>query len=228
MSNLKDLFNDIKNVFKEEGIETDTEASVETTQEVETTETTDISEEVKSEKFEDVVLEDGTVAQVEPDVSIGSAVVVAVDDELLPAPDGEHVLADGRAIVTEGGVIVAVEEAEEMPEVEEEVAEEEVQEEMETEKPFTEAQEREAKKIIESIVTERVFSMETSISVDNEELKKQVEKLTTAFNGLLELTEKLIAEPTKEAVKKTKSGFAKLKTNKRDIIEALKNKNIIN
>ena len=25
MSNLKDLFNDIKNVFKEEGIETDTE-----------------------------------------------------------------------------------------------------------------------------------------------------------------------------------------------------------
>jgi hypothetical protein len=227
MSNLKDLFNDIKNVFKEEGIETDAEASVETTEEVETTETTDISEEVKSEKFEDVVLEDGTVAQVEPDVSIGSAVVVAVDDELLPAPDGEHVLADGRAIVTEGGVIVAVEEAEEMPEVEEEVAEE-VEEEMETEKPFTEAQEREAKKIIESIVTERVFSMETSISVDNEELKKQVEKLTTAFNGLLELTEKLIAEPTKEAVKKTKSGFAKLKNNKRDIIEALKNKNIIN
>ena len=228
MSNLKDLFNDIKNVFKEEGIETDTQESVETTEEVETTETNDISEEVKSEKFEDVVLEDGTVAQVEPDVSIGSAVVVAVDEELLPAPDGEHVLADGRAIVTEGGVIVAVEEAEEMPEVEEEVAEEEVQEEMETEKPFTEAQEREAKKIIESIVTERVFSMETSISVDNEELKKQVEKLTTAFNGLLELTEKLISEPTKEAVKKTKSGFAKLKNNKRDIIEALKNKNIIN
>ena len=31
MSNLKDLFNDIKNVFKEEGIETDTETKVETT-----------------------------------------------------------------------------------------------------------------------------------------------------------------------------------------------------
>ena len=223
MSNLKDLFNDIKNVFKEEGIETDTETKVETT----TNETETNTNEVVTEKFEDIVLEDGTVAQVEPSVSVGSAVVVAVDDELLPAPDGEHILSDGRKIVTEGGVIVAVEDAEEMPEVEEEVAEE-VEEEMENEKPFTEAQEREAKKIIESIVTERVFSMETTISVDNEELKKQVAKLTTAFSGLLELTEKLIAEPTKDAVKKTKSGFSKLKSNKRDIINTLKNKNIIN
>ena len=221
MSNLKDLFNDIKNVFKEEGIETDTETKVETP----TNETETNTNEVVTEKFEDIVLEDGTVAQVEPSVSVGSAVVVAVDDELLPAPDGEHLLSDGRKIVTESGVIVAVEEAEEMPEVEEEVVEEE---EMENEKPFTEAQEREAKKIIESIVTERVFSMETTISVDNEELKKQVAKLTTAFNGLLELTEKLIAEPTKDAVKKTKSGFSKLKSNKRDIINTLKNKNIIN
>jgi hypothetical protein len=220
MSNLKDLFQDIKNVFKEEGIETDT-AKVETT----TNETETNTEDVVAEKFEDIVLEDGTVAQVEPGVSVGSAVVVAVDDELLPAPDGEHLLSDGRKIVTESGVIVAVEEAEEMPEVEEEVVEEE---EMETEKPFTEAQEREAKKIIESIVTERVFSMETTITVDNEELKKQVEKLTTAFNGLLELTEKLITEPTKETIKKSKSGFAKLKSNKRDIIEVLKSKNIIN
>lgn len=221
MSNLKDLFNDIKNVFKEEGIETDTETKVETP----TNETETNTNEVVTEKFEDIVLEDGTVAQVEPSVSVGSAVVVAVDDELLPAPDGEHLLSDGRKIVTESGVIVAVEEAEEMPEVEEEVVEEE---EMENEKPFTEAQEREAKKIIESIVTERVFSMETTISVDNEELKKQVAKLTTAFNGLLELTEKLISEPTKEAVKKSKSGFSKLKSNKKDIIEVLKNKNIIN
>lgn len=223
MSNLKDLFNDIKNVFKEEGIETDTKTKVETT----TNETETNTNEVVTEKFEDIVLEDGTVAQVEPSVSVGSAVVVAVDDELLPAPDGEHILSDGRKIVTESGVIVSVEDAEEMPEVEEEVAEE-VEEEMENEKPFTEAQEREAKKIIESIVTERVFSMETTISVDNEELKKQVAKLTTAFNGLLELTEKLIAEPTKDAVKKTKSGFSKLKSNKRDIINTLKNKNIIN
>ena len=126
--------------------------------------------------------------------------------------------------VTYSGTIVLLNETVNPPEN----ITEEVEEEMENEKPFTEAQEREAKKIIESIVTERVFSMETTISVDNEELKKQVAKLTTAFNGLLELTEKLISEPTKDAVKKTKSGFSKLKSNKRDIINTLKNKNIIN
>ena len=110
MSNLKELFNDIKNVFKEEGIETDTE-TVKNTETVETETKEEItSEETTKEKFEDVVLEDGTVAQIEPDVSLGAAVVVAVDDELVPAPDGEHLLADGRTIVTEGGVIVAVEE----------------------------------------------------------------------------------------------------------------------
>ena len=43
MSNLKDLFNDIKNVFKEEGIETDTEVNVEATETVET-ETTEKEE----------------------------------------------------------------------------------------------------------------------------------------------------------------------------------------
>lgn len=227
MSNLKELFNDIKNVFKEEGIETDTEVKVEETETVEN-ETTEVEDttEITEEKFEDVVLEDGTVAQIEPSVSVGAAVVVAVDDELVPAPDGEHKLSDGRTIKTEDGVIVEIMDAEE--EVVEEEAKEEEKEEMEEEKPFTEAQEREAKKIIESIVTERVFSMETTITVENEDLKKQVEKLKTGFNSLLELTEKLIAEPTKDAVKKSKSGFAKLKKNKKDIIEVLKSKNIIN
>ena len=67
-----------------------------------------------------------------------------------------------------------------------------------------------------------------NFKTENEDLKKQVEKLKTAFNGLLDLTEKLIAEPTKDAVKKSKSGFAKLKKNKKDIIEVLKSKNIIN
>ena len=58
MSNLKELFNDIKNVFKEEGIETDTEVKVEETETVEN-ETTEVEEttEITEEKFEDVVLE---------------------------------------------------------------------------------------------------------------------------------------------------------------------------
>jgi len=234
MNDLKTLFQDIKNIFKEEGVDTtDTkevlEATIEAkeTKEVveETTEETtkeEMAETVK-EKFEDIVLADGSVAVAEPDVSLGAAVVVSVDDEMVPAPDGNHELADGRVITTEGGVITAIEEAE----AEEPMADDE-EEEMNIEKPLNEAQEREAKKIIESIVTERVFSMEATLSEENEELKNKVAKLETAFKGLLELTEKLVEKPTTETAKKKRSGFAKLKKDKKDIIEVLKNKNIIN
>ncbi len=235
MNDLKTLFQDIKNIFKEEGVDTtDTKEVLEATIEAEETkevveETTEettkeeMAEAVK-EKFEDIVLADGSVAVAEPDVSLGAAVVVSVDDEMVPAPDGNHELADGRVITTEGGVITAIEEAE----AEEPMADDEEEEEMNIEKPLNEAQEREAKKIIESIVTERVFSMEATLSEENEELKNKVAKLETAFKGLLELTEKLVEKPTTETAKKKRSGFAKLKKDKKDIIEVLKNKNIIN
>jgi len=235
MNDLKTLFQDIKNIFKEEGVDTtDTkevlEATIkaEETKEVveETTEETtkeEMAETVK-EKFEDIVLADGSVAVAEPDVSLGAAVVVSVDDAMVEAPNGDHELADGRVITTEGGVITAIEE----PEAEEPMADDEEEEEMNIEKPLNEAQEREAKKIIESIVTERVFSMEATLSEENAELKNKLERLETAFKGLLDLTEKLVEKPTTKTAKKKRSGFAKLKKDKKDIIEVLKNKNIIN
>ena len=84
MSNLTELFNEIKEVFKSEGVKTE------------------------AHKFEDIVLADGTLAQVEPSVSVGSAVVVQSGDELVTAPDGKHELSDGRTIVVSGGVITEV------------------------------------------------------------------------------------------------------------------------
>lgn len=226
MSELKELFNDIKSIFKNEGIEVESnsKAIAETTENF-TEKTTEETTEEKTEKFEDVVLEDGTVAQIEPDVSLGAAVVVEVEGELLPAPDGDHKLSDGRVISTEAGVIVAVEEAVEEPVVEEEAEEEE--EEMST--PLSEAQERQAKKIIESVVTESVFGMEATLSEENNDLKKEINNLKESFAKLLELTEKLIEEPSSNAVVKRNSAFKALKKeNKKDIIDILKNKNIIN
>lgn len=204
MNHLKELFNEIKDVFKSEGVEVDTEPTAETTNETtnETAETTETSETL-TEKFEDVVLEDGTVCQVEPEVTVGAAVVCEIEGELLPAPDGTHILSDGRQIVTEAGVIVEVIEAEE--EAAEEVVEENPEEEMA--KPLSEAQEREAKKIIESIVTERVFSMEATLSVENETLKNEIKAIKTAFNKLLDLTEQLMSEPKKEAINKPKDAW---------------------
>ncbi len=222
MSELKELFNEIKSIFKTEGvdIENDSKEFAETTENnvEETTETV-------KEKFEDVVLADGTVAQVEPEVVVGAAVVVDMDGELLPAPDGKHELSDGRVISTEGGVIVEVEEVEEEaePEVEAESVEEE-----EMSSPLSEAQEREAKKIIESIVTEKVFGMEATISEENNELKEEINNLKESFSMLLNLTEKMLEEPTQSEVVKRPSSFKALKKeNKKDIISVLKSKNII-
>ena len=81
MNDLKTLFQDIKNIFKEEGVDTtDTKEVLEATIKAEetkevvedTTETTkeEMAETVK-EKFEDIVLADGSVAVAEPDVSLG-------------------------------------------------------------------------------------------------------------------------------------------------------------
>lgn len=63
-------------------------------------------------KFVDATLADGTAVKVEPEVEEGaSVVVVTADGEEVPAPDGEHALADGRVIVTTDGVIIQVIEA---------------------------------------------------------------------------------------------------------------------
>jgi hypothetical protein len=60
-------------------------------------------------KFIDATLADGTAVNVEPDVEEGaSVVVVTADGEEVPAPDGEHALADGRVVVTADGVIIQV------------------------------------------------------------------------------------------------------------------------
>ena len=70
--------------------------------------------------------------------------------------------------------------------------------------------------------------MEATLEEENKELKKEISNLKEAFNCLVDLTEKLIEKPTTDTVKKNKSGFAKLKPKKTDLIARLKSKNIIN
>ena len=231
MNEVKQLFHDIKNIFKNEGVELD-ENPTETLEETKTKEITKDVEDKKEDenldvKFEDVTMADGSVAQIEPDVSLGAAVVVQIGDELLPAPDGEHELADGRVITTESGTIVDVQDPM-LEEVEEAPAEEIVEEVVEAKKnkpPFTDDQRREAKKIIESIVTEKHFA---SVE-DTKHLNSEVVALKDAFKKLLELTEHLMSQPTTKSVKTNKSGYSRLKKEeKKDIITRIKERNIIN
>lgn len=217
MDNVKQLFQDIKNVFKTEGVDVETK---ETT--TEPTEPTEIVE----EKFEDITLADGSIAQVEPDVSLGAAMVILVDDALVPAPTGDYELADGRVLSVEDGVIVAVAEPE-LEEIEEEPAEEVVEEEViAKEQPtFTPEQRREAKKIIESIVTEKHFASEK----ETKKINADIVALKEAFKSLVEITEQIASDPATKLAKKNKSGFSHLKNKKKkDLIDNLKSKNIIN
>ena len=166
----------------------------------------------------------------EPDVSLGAAVVIQVEDELIAAPDGDYELADGRVITVESGTIVDVqdpmlEEVEEAPA--EEIIDDVIEEEVVAKKqdPFTNEQRKEAKKIIESIVTEKHFA---SIE-DTKKLNSDVVALKDAFHKLVELTEQLMSDPTTKPVKSNKNGFAHLKNDKKKgLIENLKSKNIIN
>ena len=162
--------------------------------------------------FIDAVLADGTPLQIEPALEVGAAVVVVLEDEVVPAPDGDHVLEDNTVITVEGGLITNIMPAEE--EVSEEVVEEEVVEELEKEPT---AIEREAKKVIESIITEKQFS---ELQAETKELSKTVkflkeenESLTKLFNDKFNelggLFTELFAEPTQEPIKKTKNPLTK-------------------
>jgi len=220
------MFEEIRDIFKSEGVQVEETKEVKEAKEgTETEETTEETTEDKVEKFEDLVLASGEVAQVEPEVIVGAAVVLVQDEELVPAPDGSWELADGRIITTEGGVITEIEEIEDEPEEIAE-AEEEVEEVEELDKsPLNEEQKKEAKKIIESIITEKVFSKEDT-NISNEEFTARIDKLEKSFESLLKLVEFLVKEPTKTKVNKAKNGFAKLQPKKKtDIIEKLKNIN---
>jgi len=222
MNDVRQLFQDIKSVFAKEGVEVEPILAAKETEE---TNTEEMNEEITEEKFEDVTLADGSIAQVEPDVSLGAAIVIQVEDELLPAPTGDYELADGRVVSVEDGVIVAVSDPE-LEEVEEAPAEEVVEEEVIAKKsPLSDAQRKEAKKIIESIITEKHFASED----DTKKLNAEVVALKDAFHKLVELTEKLMSEPTTTSVKKNNSSYSKLKKGtKKDIITRIKERNIIN
>ena len=215
---VKEMFEEIKDIFKSEGVE------------VETTKETKETTEDKKAKFEDVVMKNGDVAQIEPEVIIGAAVVVIQDEELIPAPDGDWELSDGRIITTEDSIIVEIVEIETEPEsiaeAEDEVRDvEEVEEELDK-GLLTEDQQRQAKKIIKSIITEKVFSKEDT-NIMNEEFSSRISKLEKSFESLLKLVEYLVAEPTKKKVNKAKNGFSTLYTKKSSVVDKLeKLKNI--
>lgn len=169
------------------------------------------------EKFEDIALLDGTMIMVEPAVEVGAAVVVMDAELAQPMPVGEYELEDGRIIVIEeAGLIAAVNE----PAAEGE--EEEVTEEL-----AEDDKAKEAKRIIESIVTEKVFKAVAKFN-------KQIEELTDALSNekkekvdfmseVAAILEKLGEQPTKKPIVAKQKSFGQEKS-KNIFHKDLKNK----
>lgn len=170
------------------------------------------------EKFEDIALLDGTMIMVEPSVEVGAAVVVMDAEVAQPMPVGEYELEDGKVIVIEeAGLIAAVNE----PAAEGE--EEEVTEELAEDDKV-----KEAKRIIESIVTEKVFN--ETVAKFNKEIAELTDALSNEKKEKVDfmsevgaILEKLGEEPAKKPVVAKQKAFGQEKS-KNIFHKNLKNK----
>ena len=131
----------------------------------------------KAMKFEKAMLVDGTEVTVEPALEVKAAIVVMnAEGEPIAAPIGEYQLEDGRVIVVEvEGIIAEIKE----PMLEEEEIEPIVEE------PMNADSEQKVKRIIESIVKEKIFEVakiNAFLKAENETLKKDFVELQANFS----------------------------------------------
>ena len=165
------------------------------------------------EKFEELTLSGGGLVMIEPAVEMGAAIAAQTGEgEWVPAPPSEYELEDGRVVVVvEDGVVdsvieVSTEDAPAEPTVDEEMGEE-----------------NKAKRIIESIVKEQVFSLQEVINKQAEEIKFLMDSLEAKTAQETELKEEftavktfvadslkeLYSEPVKEPVVKSNNPLKK-------------------
>jgi hypothetical protein len=183
-----------------------------------------IVKEVVENKFETAKLVDGTDVTIEPAIEVGAAIVIMdMDGNPIAAPIAEYELEDGRVIVVAvEGVIAEVKEVESEDEVIAPITEEPMGDEAN--------QEQKVKRIIESIVSEKIFEIEkvnAFLKAENEALKKDQVDLkadfaafkkeqSEAFESLKtfskEVFDELLDEPVKESVK---TKFNPFKTEKK-------------
>ena len=175
-------------------------------------------------KFLDAELVDGTKVRVDGELVADSAVfVIDAEGNETPAPDGEHLLSDGKTmVVTTDGKIVEVKEVE-VEEVEEELVEEEVKMQVD-------------ESVVASLV-EKVKVLEEMIAVlkaEHEQMmgqKKMFEsELSAVKDATVYLAEEFSKSPAGEKIEFKKSGFASLVESKLNSKEEKMNriKNILN
>lgn len=171
-----------------------------------------LAAEVKNEKFSDmeegagqapsyteVPLVDGTVAKVTA-LEVGGEVIVVTPEGEIPAPEGEHQLADGTVIVTikegEKSVIKEIKPAEEMKK----------------DVPTQDAQ--------FAAIKEEFAAFKNEVLEENKKLKSEVEglklklsKSNAMIKNTVEVIEAMAAVPTAEPIKKPEVATVSKKQN---------------
>lgn len=145
---------------------------------------------IKMQKFMDYTLKDGTKIRVPEDIAQGSTIMVIADDgNEMTAPDGEHMLEDGRVIIVKDGIIS------EVKEVSGEMAEDAVDPAADPAKPPTPSAAPAMSPEVEKYVTEQMAGIKT--------------ELTQAIAGLMEKISALEAGKTEiEKVKEENEKMA--------------------
>ena len=178
-----------------------------------------LAAEVKDEKFSDmeegagqapsyteVPLVDGTVVKVTA-LEVGGEVIVVTPEGEIPAPEGEHQLADGTVIVTvkegEKSVIKEIKPAEEMKK----------------ETPTQDAQFAAIKEEFAAFKNE-VLEENKKLKSEVEGLKLKVSKSNAMIKNTVEVIEAMAAVPTAEPIKKPE--IAATASKKQRLLDKLK------
>lgn len=152
---------------------------------------------IREVKFEQMTLENGAVLEAEV-FEAGNEVFVISGEDRVPAPVGEHLLADGRVlVVNEEGVIAEIKEAA----AEEEEASVEIEVEASAEEAATELAEVEVKE--ESPVAAIVEKVLEEISMMREEMKAMREEMGgyAKKEEMAAVKAELSAEPAAKPIK---------------------------
>ena len=151
---------------------------------------------IREVKFEQMTLENGAVLEAEV-FEAGNEVFVISGEDRVPAPVGEHLLADGRVlVVNEEGVIAEIKEA-----AAEEEASVEIEVEASAEEAATELAEVEVKE--ESPVAAIVEKVLEEISMMREEMKAMREEMGgyAKKEEMSAIKAELSAEPAAKPIK---------------------------
>ena len=151
---------------------------------------------IRDVKFEQMTLENGAVLEAEV-FEAGNEVFVISGEDRVPAPVGEHLLADGRVlVVNEEGVIAEIKEA-----AAEEEASVEIEVEASAEEAATELAEVEVKE--ESPVAAIVEKVLEEISMMREEMKAMREEMGgyAKKEEMAAVKAELSAEPAAKPIK---------------------------